>query len=119
VKAKLALPSGGWRKKLRQPLMLKIRKPGYRRVWQTPTKKSCRFENYVDLPFPEFSYRRIVKPERNSCNEAGTTSVESCGLHGLDAGDARKSLKIRGVVLLACENNWHNLALTVTVQGRK
>jgi hypothetical protein len=119
AKAKLALPSRGWRKKLRQSLMLKVRKPGYRRVWQTPTKKPCRFENNVNLSLPEFSYRRIVKPERKSCGEAGTASIESCGLHGLDAWDARKSLEIGGIVPLACENNRRNLALAVTVQGRK
>src|SRR5260370_6801469 len=83
AKAKLALPSRGWRKKLRQSQMLKIRKPGYRRVWQTPAKKPCRFENNVDLSLPEFSYRRIAKPQRKSCSEAGTTSIESCGLRGL------------------------------------
>src|SRR5258708_24161752 len=77
AKAKLALPSRGWRKKLRQSLMLKIRKPGYRRIWQTPTKKPCRLENNVDLPLPEFSYRRIVKPQRKGCSEAGATPIES------------------------------------------
>ncbi|WP_245286688.1 hypothetical protein [Bradyrhizobium sp. ARR65] len=76
AKAEIASPPRHWRKQMRQPAMLKIRKPCDRRQRQAPSEEARRFEHHIDLGGSKRLGRLTVEPERNCTYQARMPSIE-------------------------------------------
>jgi hypothetical protein len=115
TKTKVPTPSGGQRKELRQPAMLKIRKPCDRRKRQTPAKKTCGLENEIDTFGLKFRRCRPIQPKRKRGNETRTTPIKRRRLHYLDAWNSCESRKLGGFFTHPREHNRLDFAGAVPV----
>ncbi len=119
TEAQIALPSRGPRKELRQPAMLKIRKPCQRWKRQPPAEEPRGFEHEIDAARPEFGRGRAINPRRKCRQEAGTTTVKlrKCRrLHHFNARNVFGSRKFQRIVIHPRKQ--HGLDFTRPVPGK-
>ena len=119
AKTEVAPPARQRREQMRQPAMLKIRKPGDRRQRQAPSEKTGRFEHDVDTRNLKRLGRLTIEPERKRVDQFRIPPIEGDRSHDFDGGNARKRIEfISGLVGRGKENR-RDFARTIAIERRK
>ncbi|WP_334440295.1 hypothetical protein [Bradyrhizobium sp. AZCC 1610] len=97
--------------------MLKIGKPCYCRIRQTPAEEAGGFEDGIDAMRPEFCRSLAVQPQRQRRNQTGTAleRPRSHHLHARYRGERRKI----GIVAYPGKQNGRKLAGAELAQCRE